>query len=210
MNNSEESIFNMIENAKALVLMGNRTKKIPKLITKIYRQMDDSDRFCEFFETLFSLNPVFFNDQIINNYYNIFEKRIKWEDLMDLHIYMIRKHMLYPGEYIKRGFPGKVDYYRGKIYGDFFITNYRIILVGKAKMKMGRYAYMFLFGIIPGIVGFLTMYLMKGWKKNQAEYILNQMDSQIFNTFHRFRPNYGYHIPLFGVFQKKRRSTTVT
>ena len=131
---SKEEQAEFIRKNKELI----NSKKTTKIFQEVYNKAEQQDLkiFYDFLGELLLENPDLLDGKILRQYLMFVKKvRIPPQQLIELETYFLKKYSLFNGEELLIAFNGELIYKRySRLYkysGRTFITNFRVIVIGK-------------------------------------------------------------------------------
>ena len=154
----------------------------------------------QFITDIFKFNPPYFLKNLLRDLRQKMEKFYGIEKLVEIEKKIIEKTSLYDGEQIIYDFKGSVAQILPrlggrsgvKIRGYNYVTNYRIIAIGKLTILETRgsgWGVLGIFGLIPGLI-----------KEGKA-----RSETKKAFTAQKELPCYGYNVPIKNLYDLKRR-----
>ncbi len=111
------------------------SKNVKKIFQAVYTRVQEYDTkiFYDFLGELLLEKPELLDGKKIHKYLAFVKKvRIPRKRQIELETYFFKKYSLFDGEKLLISFDGALRYKKYRYLGRIFITNHRIIVMGKA------------------------------------------------------------------------------
>jgi hypothetical protein len=115
------------------------SKNVKKIFKEVFGKTEQFDLkiFYDFLGELL-LKKTLSSWKFLKNYLKFVKKvKIPLDRLLELEGYLIEKYCIFKNEEILRSFHGNVKHHKVVFTGRVFLTNYRIIVIGRAEESFG-------------------------------------------------------------------------